>query len=180
MQVFNGTIWTNITGGSSSPIWPPAIGDPYLGGVIAYIFQPGDPGYVAGQTHGIIASVSDISTGAAWGCFNVNIGTSYLLSQGDDNTGLIMAGCPTAGIAARVCDSYSVGIYDNWYLPSRYELNKMYLNRVAIGGFTTDYYWCSSQLHAMGALAQWFLNGTEAAVAKNISAGMHVRPIMYF
>ncbi len=31
MQVFNGTIWTNITGGAALPNWPPSSGDAYQG-----------------------------------------------------------------------------------------------------------------------------------------------------
>eukprot|EP01035_Chromulina_nebulosa_P028836 gene28836-38127_t len=36
-----------------------AIGDSYGGGKIAYILQSGDPGYVAGETHGLIAATTD-------------------------------------------------------------------------------------------------------------------------
>jgi hypothetical protein len=180
MQVFNGTIWTNVTGGTSSPLWPPAIGTPYQGGVIAYILLAGDPGYIAGQTHGLIASIADISTGASWGCFGVNIATQIFIGQGATNTANILAGCPTAGIAARLCDSYVSGIYDDWYLPSRNELDKLYTNRVAIGGFTTNYYWSSSQNNASAGFCRYFFDGTTLAVAKNISVNMYVRAIRAF
>ena len=57
-----------------------------------------------------------------------------------------MNGCATAGIAARLCGDLVQGGYSDWYLPSKDELFKLYLNRVAIGGFSTGgFYWSSSE-----------------------------------
>lgn len=55
--------------------------------------------------------------------------------------------------AATVCDNHTVGIYDDWYLPSWYELSEMYNNKdlintvaLANGGsaFFDLAYWSSS------------------------------------
>ena len=52
----------------------------------------------------------------------------------------------------------------NWYLPSLDELNKLYLNRDAIGGFDTTsfpYYWSSSEYDADDAWGQGFSGGVR-------------------
>ena len=76
---------------------------------------------------------------AASGAGGTAIGT------GNQNTIDIMAGCATAGIAARLCGDLVQGGYSDWYLPSRDELSKLCLNRIAIGGFTQDWYWSSTK-----------------------------------
>ena len=132
------------------------IGESALGGKIAYILQPGDPGYDAGVQHGLVATVEDISTTAIWGCEGTTIsgadGTA--IGTGNQNTIDIMAGCPTAGIAARLAGDLVQGGYSDWYLPSKDELNKLYINRVAIGGFASNGYWSSTE----GLHVAWFQN----------------------
>jgi hypothetical protein len=43
------------------------------------------------------------------------------------------------------CDILELNGFDDWYLPSLDELNKLYLSKDLIGGFTDGDYWSSSE-----------------------------------
>jgi hypothetical protein len=157
------------------------IGQSALGGKIAYILQPGDPGYEAGVQHGLVATTADISLSAPWGCsgFSIPSATGTAIGTGNANTVAIMAGCPTAGIAARLCGDLVQGGYSDWYLPSKDELNKLFLNKVAIGGFDVNaFYFSSSQSSSTEAWDQEFFSGTQFQDPKEI--GQTVRAVRSF
>lgn len=146
LQVYNGTTWTNMTGGVASE-YQPAVGDSYQGGIIAYVLQSGDPGYDANIPHGIIAAPNDLTTTAwGWGC-NSNVmggADAEEIGTGAQNTQDIVSGC-SGNSAAKMCDDLVLNGYNDWHLPSKDELRKLYENRAIIGGFVNEYYWSSTQ-----------------------------------
>ena len=174
---YDGSGWKNFDGTAANL----AIGDNYQGGKIAYILQSGDPGFIAGQTHGLIATTSDQSSGGVWGCSGTAIsgadGTA--LGTGNQNTIDIMVGCATAGISARICGDLVLNGFSDWYLPSKDELNKLYTNRVAVGGFASANYVSSSEFDNVNVWYQDFISGGQFSNGGKAS-GFNVRAIRAF
>jgi hypothetical protein len=158
LEVYDGTYWVNMNGKLVSTL---NVGDSYGGGKVAYIFTSSDPGYVAGQTHGLIAASSDQTTdaGVKWFPDKFYGATGTYLLLGLPNTISIIAAAAVLGttdlstFAAGLANSYRGGGYVDWFLPSKDELNKLFSNRVAIGGFATSgtmaTYWSSTQKGAL-------------------------------
>ena len=104
----------------------------------------------AGWSDGICGGSDLTDPTFEWGCSRTPMagadGTD--IGTGEQNTTDIVTGCPTIGIAARRAKNLVLGGKSDWFLPSKDELNQMYLRRTAIGGFSTDdgfYYWSSSE-----------------------------------
>jgi len=183
-EYFNGTSWVNMAGGAAASVPPPPLGSTYQGGKVFYIFQQGDLGYVLGETHGLIAAPSDIpsNTYRIFPSCYANYGTSTALGTGAANTTKILA-CTADNVnAAKLVDALTDGGYSDWYLPSKDELNLLYLNRISAGNnFADNQYWSSSEV-SFGmythAWYQFFTDGGQGPEGKNYQKG--VRAIRSF
>jgi hypothetical protein len=152
---------------------PLAVGDSYGGGIVAYILQPGESNgvynYDENVQHGLIAAIADATSIMPWSNITGTlIGTTgTALGTGKANTTAIagQAGC-TSG-AAYYCDNLIIDIYDDWFLPSKDELDKLYFNKDPIGGFADSSYWSSSEFSTSYAWYQVFLNGNKVYYNKN-------------
>ena len=168
-----------------------AIGDSYQGGKVAYILQSSETiyatngsvlySYDANVQHGLIAATTDQSIYTIWALTTYEASsvpapgaTGTAIGTGLTNTTAIIAqnGAGTT-YAAGLCDAYinkdtGTGVYSDWYLPSKDELNQLYLNQGLIGGFASAYYWSSSESES-DSLKAWerhFGNGSQYDVFK--------------
>ena len=123
------------------------IGELYGGGIVVSVWK------VSGVEHGLIASLTDLSTLVVWSNVSTLIGTSAQSpTNGQTNTNAIIAQSGHTTSAAKLCDSYTNGGYSDWYLPAVWELNQCYnaafiVNTIlgVTNGFQFDYYWSSTE-----------------------------------
>ncbi len=76
--------------------------------------------------------------------------------------------------AVKACTDLGNG----WRLPTKYELNLMYLNKDKIGDFANSWYWSSTEYSNGNAWCQYFVGGTADTYAKNY--GCYVRAVRSF
>ena len=160
----NAAVWTI----AAAPAVKYAIGDTGpAGGFVFYV--------TAGGLRGLEAAPSDqnYGNGIRWDSVNnPNTDTGAIangVGAGEMNTILIIAEAAgveatyAAGIAANLVFNYLGVDYGDWYLPSKFELNLMWLNLAnsGLGGFASNYYWSSSQDSSGLAWGQYFASGAQ-------------------
>ena len=150
--------WLSLTGiyaiGNAGP----------AGGTVFYVTEDG--------RHGLEAAPVDQASGTyfmEWGCSGTSItgadGTA--IWSGMQNTKDILDECNYVGIAVKAADEYSLGGYDDWFLPSKDELNLLYLQRNYVDLLNPYYYWSSTEDGSASAKFQHLGNGTQGSANKD-------------
>ncbi|MEI6434398.1 MAG: DUF1566 domain-containing protein [Bacteroidota bacterium] len=147
------------------------IGQSFGGGLIFYIDGTGQ--------HGLICAATDQSNNAQWGCNGIALGSEpTAIGVGQFNTSTIVNRCIAADIAARQCNDLVLNGYDDWFLPSKDELNQIYLQKTVIGSFSGNNYWSSSEYDSNYSWYQSFYDGYQYYYDKFITT--YVRAVRSF
>ena len=170
-----------------------AVGLKGPGGGIVFM-TPSTPGNTSGLFYEAAPSTWHSSSGdplSGW-CNNATdlLGVASSLTgtgamDGAAKTAVMLGVC-TSG-AANLADAYTATVngvvYGDWFLPSKGELNQMYVNRIAIGGFFTDNYdagyLSSSESIGNSAWTHRFNDGLQVSVSSK-GGNFYVRPVRAF
>jgi hypothetical protein len=141
------------------------VGELFEGGIVVSVWK------TAGVEHGLIASLTNLSTGIQWttpAFQNTLIGISaQSYTNGLTNTNAIVA---QAGVgvdyAAGLCKSYNGGGYNDWYLPSVWELyqfiNSSIIIKEVLGEnnvLNSILYWNSTEKYNNSTIMPFFFSG---------------------
>lgn len=132
------------------------IGDLAHGGIVFWI----DP---LDYKKGLVSALEDQAT-TQWGCKGVfiNDASETAIGSGLSNSTAIVNNCNETNTAAKICNDLILNGYDDWFLPSKDELNLMYVNLHlnGLGDFENGngyccngWYWSSSDGETNGEAA---------------------------
>ncbi len=137
--------------------------------------------YVTDGWRYLEAAPSDLSVTYKWGDTATSVTTGTAIGTGKSNTAAIVEALDGAGFtedyAAKACADYSSGGKDDWFLPSKDELNELYKQKNTVG-VASNIYWSSSEFSAGNAWRQSFYNGYQDYSYK--LTDNHVRAVRAF
>lgn len=189
MQYCDGMNWATI----GRPVVDPCDGSPVPGtvcadgSVYAGLSPDGNvkmfttPADQAGLFSSNDGSTNYVDT-AMQNCTTATPGTEASCRTGEANSALLVAlgttPSPAPYVAARNCDTLNAHGKTDWYLPGQDELDVLYDNRVAIGGFNVSgsfpdgWYLSSSEFGSVMVRGQRFSDGLQLNGAKNTAVAV--------
>ncbi len=158
-----------------------SIGDFHEGGVIFYLDSTGE--------HGLVTTIIDQGFNIQWGCPSLlSFGAKGLeLGTGAQNTLDVVTACHTPNIAASLCDTLTLNGYEDWFLPSRDELDSLFQHHEIVSETATEYhgsvlhdgeYWSSSHYQDNTVWIQHLSEGNQSGALKDKE--FYVRAIRSF
>jgi hypothetical protein len=175
----NGTLVTDLS--SLQNVCELSIGDTYQGGIIFYVDASG--------CHGLICTATDLATSGNWSNdYQLINAVRDGLYAGKFNTERIINNQFTGIYAAQICANYQGDNFGDWYLPSKYELNLMYLNIGKgnfyglgnVGGFADNFYWSSTE--STNSTAAWMQDFNFGFPNENgkLNGAVYIRAVRAF
>lgn len=195
---------TALQQGSGTTVTTYTVGQHALGGIVFYVDSSGTHGLVAANNQFAISQTWDggLSNGTT-GDFIVNsigsgVGAGAMntaLSVGAQSASAPLQGVTLSDMAAQYCVNFSVqadgltpcanpgsageSCYADYYLPSLYELNQMFLQNSVLhifpNGPNEAFFWSSTEDSTSGGQAAWRINfstpnGTASSASKDSSS----------
>jgi hypothetical protein len=174
LYYYNGTIWQHMSESTSNHY----SGELWGGGVVFWVDNTGQ--------HGLICSLTDISTPQAWSnVTSTSIGaTAQSNWNGQGNTNAIITQPGHTSSAAKLCDDYTnanygTGVYSDWYLPTTDQLSLLYQAKYQVNKtidndgnsltkiISINYYWSSNEHSDSGGWRFDFTHGYTDGTPKS-------------
>jgi len=148
-----------------------SIGDYHAGGIVFYLDVSGNHGMVAASFDQPWEKKGQKMVRFGWGCPTTRIigADESRVGSGPKNTMEIEKGCETESTAADICWNLYLNGLDNWFLPSKDELDMMYknLHKKGLGKFADGPYWSSTESSTFAAWSQNFGGGAQNVIDKS-------------
>ena len=187
-----------------------SVGDTFGGGIVAYILQQGDFGFVSGEQHGIIIATSDLynqkipygwcgitsSGGYPDKDFSILSNDSTKCSRGllkaQSNMTTILNACNGTSNIASIINNYSLNGYNDWLIPTLDDLYAIKTNYSVINSSLSSIqqikssynYWSSTTWGGNNAAYVVSFpntyNGDSYINNTGASSKAFLRPIRYF
>lgn len=129
------------------------------------VYLPDKPVRIDYEGTGLYVHPLDNSENKEWGGYP-SVTEANSITNGKKNTEVIVDSLGEGNYAAYVCDTLTAYGYNDWYLPSKQELNAIYTNYDKLVDLGSDTYWSSTEADGDEAWSQSFYSGNKITIKK--------------